>query len=357
MKFSADVHELSLVLAAGEADGFLRTLLGDGETKIDAPLGVDWSSKHGFGFRGSMNFEVALHPHLKLGPVEVPDLTLSLGVPAGDEPKIEIEVALTLNAALGPLRVTVEQMGLGVYARFTRGNLGPLDLEVGFKPPAGVGLSIDAGAVRGGGYLFFDTENQEYAGVVQLSILETVSVTAIGLISTRLPDGSQGFSLLVIISVEFNPGLQLGMGFTLNGLGGIVGLNRTMLLKPLMLGVRNGTLNSILFPQGDIFANAPRLISVLKAIFPVEKDKFLVGPMAKLGWGTPTLVSVSLGVVIEIPGNIAILGRAAPEPADARRPDHRAPGGVRGRDRVRQEAPVLLREPVREPHPLHHPRG
>ncbi len=30
--------------------------------------------------------------------------------------------------------------------------------------------------------------------------------------------------------------------------------------------------------------------------------------MAKLGWGTPTLVSVSLGIIIEIPGNIAIVG-------------------------------------------------
>ena len=30
--------------------------------------------------------------------------------------------------------------------------------------------------------------------------------------------------------------------------------------------------------------------------------------MAKLGWGTPTLVSLSLGVIIEIPGNIAIVG-------------------------------------------------
>src|SRR6185295_2607876 len=104
---------------------------------------------------------------------------------------------------------------------------------VGFKPPKGVGLSIDAGAVRGGGYLFFDTENEEYAGVVQLSILETISITAIGMITTRMPDGSKGFSLLVIISVEFNPGIQLGMGFTLNGLGGILGLNRTMVLEAL----------------------------------------------------------------------------------------------------------------------------
>jgi uncharacterized protein DUF6603 len=42
--------------------------------------------------------------------------------------------------------------------------------------------------------------------------------------------------------------------------------------------------------------------------------------MAKIGWGTPTLVSVSLGVIIEIPGNIAIIGvlrLALPTPDDA----------------------------------------
>src|SRR2546423_3072272 len=30
--------------------------------------------------------------------------------------------------------------------------------------------------------------------------------------------------------------------------------------------------------------------------------------MAKLGWGTPLLISISLGIIIEIPGNITILG-------------------------------------------------
>ena len=35
---------------------------------------------------------------------------------------------------------------------------------------------------------------------------------------------------------------------------------------------------------------------------------FLIGPMVKLGWGTPTLASVSLGIIIEIPGNVAIVG-------------------------------------------------
>jgi hypothetical protein len=319
VKLALDVKALSLVLEAGEGDAFLQQLLGDGQTKVDIPLGLDWSSKHGFGFRGSLNFEIALHPHLKLGPIEIPDLMLSLGIPAGPDPKLRLEVGLTLKGDLGPLKVTVEEMGLGLYADFAPGNLGPLDLSVGFKPPKGVGLSIDAGAVRGGGYLFFDYEREEYAGVLQLAVLETISITAIGLITTKMPDGSKGFSLLAIISVEFDPGIQLGMGFTLNGLGGLLGLNRTMLLEPLMQGVRTGTLSSIMFPQGDIIANAPKIISDLRAIFPAFEGKFLIGPMAKIGWGTPTLVSVSLGVIIEIPGNIAIVGvlRLALPTADA----------------------------------------
>src|SRR6185436_1064408 len=38
------------------------------------------------------------------------------------------------------------------------------------------------------------------------------------------------------------------------------------------------------------------------------EGKFLIGPMMKLGWGTPTLISVSFALIIEIPGNVAIVG-------------------------------------------------
>ena len=39
----------------------------------------------------------------------------------------------------------------------------------GFKPPNGVGLSIDAGVVKGGGYLFLDADTGEYAGALELT--------------------------------------------------------------------------------------------------------------------------------------------------------------------------------------------
>src|SRR4029079_6308787 len=116
-----------------------------------------------------------------------------------------------------------------------------------------------------------------------------------------------GFSLLVILSVEFGTGLQLGLGFTLLAVGGLIGLNRTVNLQALIEGVRSGAINSVMFPK-DIIANAPKIISDLRAFFPPREGTFLIGPMLKLGWGPPTLVSVALGVIVEIPGNITILG-------------------------------------------------
>jgi hypothetical protein len=171
--------------------------------------------------------------------------------------------------------------------------------------------------VQGGGFLYIDTDRGEYAGALQLEIADFLSVSAIGLISTKMPDGSSGFSLLIIISADFGAGIQLSFGFTLLAVGGLLGLNRTVLFQALMDGVRTNAVQSIMFPQ-DIIANAPRIISDLRAIFPPQDGTFLIGPMAKIGWGEPTLISLSLGVIIEIPpGDAAILGilRAA-LPAD-----------------------------------------
>jgi hypothetical protein len=209
--------------------------------------------------------------------------------------------------------------GIGIQAdlQFEHGNLGPAQLDVSFLPPKGVGLSINAGVVQGGGFLYIDTSREEYAGALQLEIADFLSVSAIGLISTKMPDGTSGFSLLIIIAADFGAGIQLGFGFTLLAVGGLLGLNRTVLFQSLMDGIRTNAVQSIMFPQ-DIIANAPRIISDLRAIFPPQDGTFLIGPMAKIGWGEPTLISLSLGVIIEIPpGDAAILGilRAA-LPAD-----------------------------------------
>ncbi len=306
-KVYADLKECAIIIKAGEGDSFLGKLMGDGGISATFDIRMNWSNVAGFHIEGSGGLEISLPFHLQLGPIDIQGLIVSLGIKGRDVP---IELSTTIKGDLGPVQFIVENIGLRAKIAFPedgKGKLGSADFVMGFKPPNGVGVSINAGAVIGGGYLFFDFEKEEYAGVVELTIAGFISAKAIGLITTRMPDGSKGFSMLLIITVEFFPPYQLGYGFTLMAVGGLVGLNRTVLLDPLREGVRTGAVSSIMFPQ-DVIKNAQKIISDLKAIFPPYEGKFLIGPMGKLGYGTPTLVSLSLGLIIEIPGNFAILG-------------------------------------------------
>lgn len=297
-----------LAIGTDGTDGFLSTVLPAQGINANFDLALGISTLRGVYFRGSGGLEIQLPTHVQLGPIELQSVTISIPVtPNGSA--IPLGAGASVKLALGPMQAVVENIGLRANLSLpgAGGNLGPIDLTLGFKPPKGVGLSIDAGVVKGGGYLYLDYEKGEYAGALELVFAGWINVKAIGLINTKMPDGSKGFSLLIIITAEFGSGLQLGFGFVLLGVGGLLGLNRTMRLQPLMEGVRSGAINGIMFPK-DVVANAPRIISDLRTIFPPESGKFLIGPMAKLGWGTPALISVSLGIIIEIPGNIAILG-------------------------------------------------
>lgn len=301
-------EDCKLVISPSEGDGFLQSILASNPIEASFGITVGLNNLNGLYFEGGSVLEVHIPLHLKIGPFEVTNLIASIK-PEGNV--IPLELTATIKANLGPLVVVVENIGLKITCSLPEdgtGNLGPVNLTFGIKPPNGVGLSIDTGVIIGGGYLYIDTEKGSYAGALQLSINNFLSLTAIGLIETKMPDGSDGFSLLIIVTAEFSPAFQLGYGFTLNGVGGLLGLNREVLLDPLRDGVRTGAINGIMFPT-DVIANAPAIISDMQAIFPVKEGYFLIGPMAKIGWGTPTLISLSLGVIIQLPDpKIAILG-------------------------------------------------
>ncbi|HEV7716267.1 MAG TPA: DUF6603 domain-containing protein, partial [Steroidobacteraceae bacterium] len=305
----------------GDGDGFLTSILPSSfSLAFGGTLGFDAAS--GLYFTGSSGLEVQLPVHASLGPIEIRAAQIAIrpaSTPGGAS--IPIELTGTLAANLGPLKGVIENIGMKVEITFPDGGgkLGPLDFSLGFRPPNGVGLSLDAGVVSGGGFLYLDPAKGEYAGALELSLFDVVSVHAIGLISTRMPDGSSGFSLLIILTAEFGTGIQLGFGFTLLAVGGLLGLNRGVQMQALVDGVKTNALSSVLFPH-DVIANAPRIISDLRTFFPPQAGTFLIGPMAKLGWGEPTLVSLSLGIIVEIPPmDVAILGvlRAALPTEDA----------------------------------------
>jgi len=307
-KVAGEIKNGHLAISLASADGFIGTILGGLSLETTFSVQVGYSTKQGFFFQGSATLDIQLPLHVQLGPVELSALTLTVGIQGTSFP---IGLRTDINASLGPLQGVVQQIGAAMDISLPpdrKGNAGPVDFKPEFLPPTGVGLSLDLAVLQGGGFLAIDAARGEYDGILQLKLLDIVQITAIGLITTKMPDGTPGFSLLLVLTADFGTGIQLGFGFTLIAVGGIVGLNRTMNFQALMDGVRTDAIESIMFPQ-NVIANAPKIISDLRTIFPPQEGTFLIGPMAKLGWGTPTLISVSLGIIIEIPpGDIAILG-------------------------------------------------
>ena len=216
----AQIQTLRLVIGGGDGDGFIQQILSGLNVKAEAQLGFGMGLLSGFYVTGGGKLAIELSVHIDLGPVAIEALQLSLE-PTAD--KFKLGAGVNLTAKLGPLDASVEGIGLEADVQFKHGNLGPAQLDLSFLPPKGVGLSVNAGVVTGGGFLYIDTDRGEYAGALQLEIADFLSVSAIGLISTKMPDGTPGFSLLIILTADFGAGIQLSFGFTLLAVGGLLG--------------------------------------------------------------------------------------------------------------------------------------
>jgi hypothetical protein len=147
---------------------------------------------------------------------------------------------------------------------------------------------------------------------VRLSVDGGLTLTAIGLITTRLPSGARGFSFLVIITAEDFKPIPLGLGFTLTGIGGLLAVNRTCNEEFVRAGLKNKTLDDVLFPV-DPISNAAQILSTFDSAFPARDGSYLFGPVLQIRWGTPPVVTMDLAAVLEL-GNrtrLIVLGRVA----------------------------------------------
>jgi len=301
-----DLKNVQLSFATGEADSFLSSLLPTDGTQTNFDFGVGFSNQRGLYFKGASNFKIRLPLHLSLGPIDIEYLQIEFGFANGEFP---LTLSTGFSAVIGPVAAAVE--GMGVQAIFktvsdNTGSFGPLDVGFGFKFPDGLGLSIDAGAVSGGGFILFDQDKGEYGGFLDISIVDMVQVKFIAILDTKLPDGSKGYSFIFIIFLELPP-IQLGYGFTLTGVGGVAGINRTMVMSALQAGVYNHTLEYVINPPHTV-ADAPKVINAIGSFFPPAIGRYVFGPIVAIGW--ETFVQLTVGVILEVPDPIrlALLG-------------------------------------------------
>jgi hypothetical protein len=136
------------------SDSFIASVLpGDG-LDFHFDLGMRWSADRGFSFEGSAAAELDLPVRLSIAGVEVNKLHVGL---KPTDSKIDLEVSAVVSARIGPVGAALDRVGALASLAFEDGNLGPVDLDIDFKPPSGIALSVDAhGVVSGGGFLYHD---------------------------------------------------------------------------------------------------------------------------------------------------------------------------------------------------------
>jgi hypothetical protein len=295
----------SLVMAVAEADPFVERSIPAREVRFDFDFGLGLSSDRGIFLEGGSGLKLSLPLNRSIGPVRLRQLLVSLGGgPSGNA--VQMEFLATLDVKLGPITATIDRLGFAAAADSKQRN----PPTFGFKGPAGIGLVIDCGSVKGGGYLFYDTKAGQYAGAVQLDIKGKLTLSAVGVITTKMPDGSRGYSLLIIVNAtDFRP-RALPFGFHLTGVGGLLGLNRTANVEALRAGLKNRSLDAILFPENPV-ADAPRIITVLQTVMPARDGQFMVGLMGQFIWPAVPIMTIELGVVLEFddPCRLLVLGQ------------------------------------------------
>ena len=132
------------------ADSFTSSVVPASGINSTFDVGVRWSADRGFSFEGSASAAIDLALNLSLGPVRIDSIHLEL-LPSSSG--LAIETSVTCDARVGPVAVTIERFGALSTVVAQNGNLGPIDVSLGFKPPSGAGLAVDAAGVTGGGFL------------------------------------------------------------------------------------------------------------------------------------------------------------------------------------------------------------
>lgn len=283
-------------LEAGlRSDKLVEKVIPDGANPTAESAMITLDSDKGLTFGEGKNRKLTLPVRFSFPGLELREF--AIGLPSEETPENDgkIEVTATVAGKIGDVIGFVVE-GTGVVIRWKDAAGDRLDISP--RLPTGAGMRVTAGPVSGGG--FIRREGKEYSGILDLKFGE-IQITAIGMLVT------DPFSFVVIIAVRFAPAIELGLGFTLNGLGGILAIERRCSTDELRKGIRDGTAMTLLFPENPIDA-AKTILDKVRAVFPPQPGGFVVGPIAELGWGSQAgFVVAKLGIVISLPDPKLIL--------------------------------------------------
>jgi hypothetical protein len=181
---------------------------------------------------------------------------------------------------------------------------------LGHLPVDRLAVGVDSGPVtaKGAGFLRRDPPS---AGAYLAAGVGPVEA----IVALLLEANYDRLSLMGLIRAEFRPtGFQLGFGFSLDAMGGLIGVNRRANVDQLRQRLADGSAADALFV--GTLANAAGIgptLQALDALFPPASGTVVVGPTLRLGWlkvGGWSLARADVGVILELPSaRIMVPGR------------------------------------------------
>lgn len=196
------------------------------------------------------------------------------------------------------ITLSLSNCGVGIRFKSLLDQSKSTNIEAILKYPNGIGIGIDVNAVKGAGIIQW--EKNRFSSAVELTILEKFSVSTMFVIATK------PFSLMAALNTEFNPGIQIGMGFAITGIGGSLGINRGLDVDNLTNAVYDGSLSSILFVR-DIKKNFDKILANVDKFYPIRDGQMYFGLLAQITWGTKALFKADVGLFIQAPEPLTII--------------------------------------------------
>ncbi|MGZ8736296.1 MAG: DUF6603 domain-containing protein [Nocardioides sp.] len=225
-----------------------------------------------------------------LDVLPVPELERALG-------DLRAERSLHAQANLGPLILGFDSP----TARLQDPRNGTF-IALGPLPPNAFVARLDAGPLRGSGSLLRQPDGVSGVLTANLGVAEVAALASL----RRIPSGP---SFLAIMAAGFTPGLQVGFGFQINRIGGVVAIERRVDRDTLARRLGDGSAAAVLFPL-DIGSNAPRILRAAEELFPPAPGSAVAGPTFRFAWlevAGKGFASVDLGLLLELPGPRAVV--------------------------------------------------
>lgn len=297
--YSCELKKLLLALKLKEQNDFFKTILKDDiEIELEK-LKLQYSLQKGFEVEDALHVRIPINSDIDLDVVKFKNITLDLGL---DGNKLQSSVLTSFTADLSGVAITFTDMGLGVECELPFNGHKGFDFSPKFTYPNGLGISIDVEGVKGGGVVQWDKEKGRFFGGLELTVMEKFGAEAVLVFTTG--KGTDPFSLMGALCVYFDPGIQLGMGFSLEGVGGAFGVNRMLSTDNLRSAVYDGTLESALFFK-DVTKNVDKVLANIDNYFPIKTGQIYFGFLGKIAWGS--ILKADFGLFIQAPNPVTII--------------------------------------------------